>query len=215
MITSSTGNIFRVTGSLWEESIATGGFPSQRTVMRGFGVFFILCLNKRLSKQSRRGWFDTPSRSSWRNRVVNSTKRSGALCRKPRQSPCLQKFIFHSENLYRRVGEYSKYMKNIHEPGLRCKFYTTLGLVSWWGHQMEAFSALLAFCAGNSPVPGEFPSQRPVTRRFDAFFDLRLNKRLIKQWWGWWFETLSCSNYDVTVMLMSWHQYFRRYHSVS
>ena len=45
---------------------------------------------------------------------------------------------------------------------------------------------------GNSPVPGEFPEQRPVTRSFDVFFDLRLNKRLSKQWWGWWFETLSC-----------------------
>ena len=43
---------------------------------------------------------------------------------------------------------------------------------------METFSALLARCAGNSPVTGEFPSQRTVTRRFDAFFDLRLNKRL-------------------------------------
>ena len=43
---------------------------------------------------------------------------------------------------------------------------------------METFSALLALCAGNSPVPAEFPSQRPVTRSFDVFFDLRLNKRL-------------------------------------
>ena len=45
---------------------------------------------------------------------------------------------------------------------------------------------------GNSPVPGEFPAQRSVTRSFDVFFDLRLNKRLSKQSWGWWFETLSC-----------------------
>ena len=65
--------------------------------------------------------------------------------------------------------------------------------VSWWRHQMETFFALLAMCAGNSPVPGEFPAQRPVTRSFDVFFDLRLNKRLSKQWWGWWFETLSRS----------------------
>ena len=56
---------------------------------------------------------------------------------------------------------------------------------------METFSALLAICAGNSPVPGEFHAQRPVTRSFDVFFDLRLNKRLSKQSWGWWFETLS------------------------
>ena len=48
-------------------------------------------------------------------------------------------------------------------------------------------------CAGNSPVTGEFPSQRPVTQRFDVFFDLRLNKRLSKQSRGWWFETPSHS----------------------
>ena len=64
---------------------------------------------------------------------------------------------------------------------------------TWWRHQMETFSALLAICAGNSPVSGEFPAQRPVTRGFDVFFDLRLNKRLGKQSWGWWLETLSCS----------------------
>ena len=43
---------------------------------------------------------------------------------------------------------------------------------------METFSALLAIFAGNSLVTGEFPSQNPVTRSFDVFFDLRLNKRL-------------------------------------
>ena len=46
---------------------------------------------------------------------------------------------------------------------------------------METFSALLAICAGNSPVPDEFPTQTPVTWSFDVFFDLRLNKRLSKQ----------------------------------
>ena len=54
---------------------------------------------------------------------------------------------------------------------------------------MEIFSALLAICAGNSPVTAEFPTQMPVTRSFDVFFDLRLNKRLSKQSWGWWLET--------------------------
>ena len=48
---------------------------------------------------------------------------------------------------------------------------------------METFFALLTICAGNSPVPGEFPAQRPVTRSFDAFFDLHLHKRLSKQSW--------------------------------
>ena len=55
--------------------------------------------------------------------------------------------------------------------------------------EMETSSALLAFCAGNSPVTGEFHAQRPVTRSFDDFVDLRLNKQLSKQSWGWWFET--------------------------
>ena len=62
---------------------------------------------------------------------------------------------------------------------------------------METFSTLLALCAGNSVVTGEFPSQRPVTQSFDVFFDLRLNKRLSKQ--------SRClrrhhTHYDITVM---------------
>ena len=57
--------------------------------------------------------------------------------------------------------------------------------------QMETFSALLAICVGNSPVNGEFPAQRPVTLSFDVFSDLRLNKRLSKQWWGWCLNTQS------------------------
>ena len=64
-------------------------------------------------------------------------------------------------------------------------------LSAWWRRQMQTFSALLAICVGNSPVTGEFPAQRPVTRSFDVFFDLRLNKLLSKQSWGWWFETVS------------------------
>ena len=63
--------------------------------------------------------------------------------------------------------------------------------ILWWRHLMKTFSAILAICAGNSPVPGEFPAQRPVTGSFDVFFDLRPNKLLSKQWWGCWFETPS------------------------
>ena len=57
-----------------------------------------------------------------------------------------------------------------------------------WKH----FPRYWPFVQGNSLVPGEFPTQRPVTRSFDVFFDLRLNKRLSKQSWGWWLEMLSC-----------------------
>ena len=74
-------------------------------------------------------------------------------------------------------------------PGRRqvCKMHGMS--LPWWRHQMKTFSALLAICAGNSPVSGEFPAQRPVTRSFDVFFDQRPNKRLSKQSWVWWFET--------------------------
>ena len=61
-------------------------------------------------------------------------------------------------------------------------------------------SALLALCAENSPVTGEFSSQRPVTRSFDVFFDLHLIKRLSKQSWGWWRHRV---HYDVIVMYSS------------
>ena len=69
---------------------------------------------------------------------------------------------------------------------------------------METFSALLAICAENSPVSGEFPAQRPVTRSFDVFLDLRLNKRLSKQSWGWWFETPSWSLWRHRNACMAW-----------
>ena len=68
-------------------------------------------------------------------------------------------------------------------------WYSNALHITWWRHQMESFSALLAFCAGNSPVTGEFAVQRPVTRCFDVFFDLHLNKWLSEQSWGWWSET--------------------------
>ena len=82
-------------------------------------------------------------------------------------------------------------MRYCHQPYCMVIRFST-PVTTWWHHEMETFSALLAICAGNSPVPGEFPAQRPVTQSFDVFFDLRLNKRLSKQSWGWWFETLSC-----------------------
>ena len=54
-------------------------------------------------------------------------------------------------------------------------------------------SHVTGLCVGNSPVTGEFPSQGPVTRSFDVFFDLRQNTRLCKQSRRRWFDTLSRS----------------------
>ena len=73
----------------------------------------------------------------------------------------------------------------------------------WWRHQMETFSALLAFWAGNSPVPGEFPSQRPVTRSFDISFDLCLIIHGCANNCKAGDSIRHRAHYDVTVMLMS------------
>ena len=64
----------------------------------------------------------------------------------------------------------------------------------------------MAICAENSPVSGEFPAQRPVTRSFDVFFDLRLIKGLIEQSWGWWFDTLSRPLWRQCNLTMIWTQ---------
>ena len=57
--------------------------------------------------------------------------------------------------------------------------------INRWNHddviKWKPFSALLAVCAGISPVTGEFSPQRLVTRSFDVSFDLRLNKRLMSK----------------------------------
>ena len=66
MMTSSNGNIFRVTGPLCGEFTGTGEFPTQRPVTRSFDVLFHLCLNKRLGKQPWGWWLETPSWSLWR-----------------------------------------------------------------------------------------------------------------------------------------------------
>ena len=74
-----------------------------------------------------------------------------------------------------------------------------IGSCAWWRHQMKTFSALLAICAGNSPVTGEFPTQRPVTWSFDFY--------LIWAWMNGWLNNReavelrrSRANYDDTVM---------------
>ena len=68
--------------------------------------------------------------------------------------------------------------------------------ISWWHHQMETFSVLLALCAGNSPVTSEFPSPRAMRRSFDVSSDPRLNKDREA-------DDLRChhAHYDVIIMI--------------
>ena len=111
-----------------------------------------------------------------------------------KMSPFLFRLQWVSSYLYRGVlfGEFhcteTMVPRNSIRSGQKWPVFSN-AISSWWRHQMDALSALLALCVGNSPVTGEFPSQRPVTRSFDVFFDLRLNKRLSKQWRRRRFET--------------------------
>ena len=66
-MTSSNGNIFRVTGPLCGEFTGPAEFPTQRPVTRSFDVFFDVRLNKRLSKHLSGWWFETLSWSLWRH----------------------------------------------------------------------------------------------------------------------------------------------------
>ena len=66
---------------------------------------------------------------------------------------------------------------------------------------------------GEFTGPGEFSAQRPVTRSFDGFFDLRLNKRLSKWSWGWWYGTppwslwRQCNEFGTfQIKVCIWHQ---------
>ena len=76
--------------------------------------------------------------------------------------------------------------------------------LTWWRHQMETFSTLLDICTGNSPVSGEFPTQRPVTWSFDL--------SLICLWINDWVNNREAgdlrryrAHYDVTVMISGKH----------
>ena len=148
------------------------------------------------------------TRPQWVKLLVRNKQTSYACCRTStiarsvmiylRRGPIYTGPIF--EGLWRYAIPQRAYSsEGVYEfkPWPLAKWFSSNGLHivisnSWWRHQKETFSALLALCAGNSPVPGEFHAQRPVTRSFDVFFDLRLNKWSSKQSWGWWFETPSC-----------------------
>ena len=87
----------------------------------------------------------------------------------------------------------------LHGLAVNLFMYQTLEIMDWfqvdinprhddvikWNH----FPRYWPFVRGNHRSRWIPRTQRPVTRSFDVFFDLRLNKRLNKQQWDWWFET--------------------------
>ena len=97
---------------------------------------------------------------------------------------------------------------NWHEQALSCKSVSLVSPVDIWKLEIPVyfqsdhvhddvmkwkhFPRYWPFVWGIHRCPVNSPHKWPVTRSFDVFFDLRLNKQLSKQWWGWWFDTLSC-----------------------
>ena len=131
----------------WGKSTGHRWLPLTRPVTRRFGVLFDICLNKRLSKQSSRWWFEAPSRALWRHCNDHPTS-----CIHIANSLAIPSFPKPTLN------------QKSSDPTSPRTFSCSINvnnwfLVTWWRHQMEAFSALLALYAGNSPVTGEFPAQ--------------------------------------------------------
>ena len=96
-------------------------------------------------------------------------------------------FVCHRIHVRDHARHYGRYILL-----LKLSFYSHKTLPMMTSSNGVIFRVTGPLC-GEFTGPGEFPAQRPVTRNFDVFFDLRLNKRLSKQPWGWWFETLSWS----------------------
>ena len=145
MMTSSNGNIFRVTGHLCGEFTGPGEFPAQRPVTRSFDVFFHLHLNKQLSKQPRRWWFETPPWSLWRQRNDSQLSQHGGY----RRPASLQ---------WRHNGRDSVSNYQPHH------FYSTV--YSGADQRKHRNSAYLAFVWGIHRWPMNSPYTWPVTRKW-------------------------------------------------
>ena len=67
MMTSTNGNIFRITGPSYGEFTGDWWIPPTKPSDADLWCFFWICTLQTLNKQSRRRWFETPSRSLWRH----------------------------------------------------------------------------------------------------------------------------------------------------
>ena len=166
MMTSSNRNIFRLTGSLWGEFTVTSEFPSHRPVMRGFDVFFDLCLYKWLSKHSRCWWFETPSRPLWRH--CNDKWHMGVV-----GTPIGASGWWHYNDIIMSAMA-SQIIS------LECLFNCLFRRRSKKTSKLR----VTGLCEGNSPITGEFPSQRvtkagKVSSWWRHHVEVHLDRRLI------------------------------------
>ena len=196
-------------------SPVTGESHLQKPVARSFDVFIDPRLNQHLSKQL--GIWDvvalimTPfckryfqmqvyQWNLWISLLFSQKLRNYIIpalfqiitWRRPGDEPLSEQWWSVYWRMYALLGLNELILMQQYFSIFRCMiWWHVISSNPWWRLQMESFSALPPFCVGNLPVTGEIPTQRPVTRSFDVFFDLRLNKRWSTQWCGWWFETPS------------------------
>ena len=158
MMTSSNGNIFRVTDPLYGEF--TGHLPKKKPVTRSLMISLI--------SASANGWLNNRGASDLRRHRAHYDVTVMRLS---------QDMVHHRQYwFYLPFGWYSKSIKKFPfsvisrtaKPAKE-KYMWRKHQHTWWRHQMETFSVVLALCAGNSPDNSEFPSQRPVTWSFDFF----------------------------------------------
>ena len=177
-------------------------------------LIFYLRPSKRLNKQSGRRWFETPSRSLWRHCNVYLNDEFRELVWHPHGHPSLVRpptdIELHSEDFPSSTATRScRHLLHVGQ-GLTDLLSPFLGCYLWKKNMMTSSNGNIFRFTGN--MCWEFtgdPAQRPVTRSFNVFLDLRLNKPLSKQSWGWWFEMLSrplwrhCN--DKKNVKTSWH----------
>ena len=166
------GHSFHITDPLCVET--TGELPHKEPVKRNFIGFFVGRLDNVWNKQSSRQWLEKP----WRSCDVTVMRHSCIVFSLNTETDQRRKIIQYASS--RRVVTRNK----LQSPGI--------DMIMMTSSNGNIFRVTGLLC-GEFTGPGEFSTQRQVTRSFDVFFDLRLNKRLSKQPWGWWFETPSWS----------------------
>ena len=136
MMTSSNGNIFRVTGPFCGEFTGPGEFPAQRPVTRSFDVFFYLRPNNRLSKQPWGWWFQTPSWSLWRQCNDDSGWSGNPI---------------HYSDVIKGAMASQFFIQQPHDCFLICLCRRR--------SKKTSKLRVIGLCAGNSPVVVKFPAQ--------------------------------------------------------
>ena len=161
-MTSSNGNIFRVTGHLCGEFTGQRWIP--RPVTPSFDIFFNLRLNKRLSKHSWGWWFETPSRPSWRHcNAMSLLLHHVSSLHSTSRGKCISLQWRHNEH---------KGVSN-HQP-----YDCLLNLLFRRRWKITSKLRASGLCEGNWPVTGEFPTQRPVMRKMFPFEDVIMRSAL-------------------------------------